>query len=344
MANEKAVMISVNKPHTDNIFSGDKGLEWRKKPLPEGLHYVYETKNKGGCGMVIGEMYITGSLAVDTNGPLPVGLVNAGCVHPVTLKKYANNGIVYANFIQDAKRYDKPKPLSAYGTKHKCTGSRRRDSSSAVNNQSPSGAAAKALDNMTQEQIFLKLTNNGKLQGLFMKDGELYVNASFLAAGLISSADGKIVIDLENSGIPVFNTGISTNGITVRSDQAGATELFSVITALREYYGDYEAIIRMKNADGDTFCEIRETTSADGLHTGGQMVIKGIGNPNEVVVRAGTFDAGIGCHDTEGVAAAQLGIVGSEGTLWVDNIDVTGRGNCKWEYISSIGKTVLVQI
>lgn len=225
-----------------------------------------------------------------------------------------------------------------------CTGSRRRDSSSAVNNQSPSGAAAKALDNMTQEQIFLKLTNNGKLQGLFMKDGELYVNASFLAAGLISSADGKIVIDLENSGIPVFNTGISTNGITVRGDQAGATELFSVITALREYYGDYEAIIRMKNAEGNTFCEIRETTSADGLHIGGQMVIKGIGNPNEVVVRAGTFDAGIECHDTEGAAAAQLGIVGSEGILRVDNIDVTGRGNCKWEYISSIGKTVLVQI
>lgn len=73
-----AGLISINKPHTDNIFSGEKGLEWRKIPLPEDLYYVYETKNKGGCGMVIGEMRITGSKAVDTSGPLEVCLVNAG--------------------------------------------------------------------------------------------------------------------------------------------------------------------------------------------------------------------------------------------------------------------------
>ena len=109
-----AGLISINKPHTDNIFSGDKRLEWRKSALPEDLYYVYETKNKGGCGMVIGEMRITGSKAVDTSGPLEVCLVNAGCVHPVTLKKYANNGTVYANFIQDAKRYDKPKQLTDF--------------------------------------------------------------------------------------------------------------------------------------------------------------------------------------------------------------------------------------
>ena len=114
MTNEKAVLISINKPHTDNIFSGIKGLEWRKKPLPEGLYYVYETKNKGGCGKVIGEMRIVGSKSVDTSGPLEVCLVNAGCVHPVALKKYANNGTVYANFIKEAKRYDKPRDLELF--------------------------------------------------------------------------------------------------------------------------------------------------------------------------------------------------------------------------------------
>lgn len=114
MASEKYVLISINKPHTDNIFSRDKGLEWRKKPLPEGLYYVYETKNKGGCGMVIGEMRITRSIAVDTSGSLEGCLVNAGCVHPVALKKYANNGTIYANFIQNAKRYDEPKQLGDF--------------------------------------------------------------------------------------------------------------------------------------------------------------------------------------------------------------------------------------
>ena len=109
-----AVLISINKPHTDNIFSDVKCVEWRTKPLPDGLYYVYETKNKGGCGMVIGEMHIVGSQAINTGGDLEVWLVNAGCVHPVTLKKYANNGTVYANFIKDAKLYDKPKLLSEF--------------------------------------------------------------------------------------------------------------------------------------------------------------------------------------------------------------------------------------
>lgn len=115
-----AGLISINKPHTDNIFSGDKGLEWRKSPLPEDLYYVYETKNKGGCGMVIGEMRIVGSKAVDTSGPLEVCLVNDGCVHPVALKKYANNGVIYANFIKGAMRYDKPKELAEFWSADKC--------------------------------------------------------------------------------------------------------------------------------------------------------------------------------------------------------------------------------
>ena len=107
-------LISINKPHTDHIFSGEKRIEWRKNPLPEGLYYVYETKNKGGCGMVIGEMHIVGSKAVDTGKALCVGMVTAGKVHPAALKKYANNGVVYANYIEEAKRYDKPKLLNQY--------------------------------------------------------------------------------------------------------------------------------------------------------------------------------------------------------------------------------------
>ena len=118
-------LISINKPHTDNIFSGYKSLEWRKKPLPAGKYHVYETKNKGGCGMVIGEMQIVASQAVDTRCPLLVWLINAGCVHPATLRDYAKNGIVYANFIKEAKLYDEPKPLSAYGAKHKCNLSKK---------------------------------------------------------------------------------------------------------------------------------------------------------------------------------------------------------------------------
>lgn len=47
-------------------------------------------------------------------------------------------------------------------------------------------AAAEGLDaNLTQEVIFNKLTHNGAAQGIFMKDGQLYINMSYLGTGTI---------------------------------------------------------------------------------------------------------------------------------------------------------------
>lgn len=47
-------------------------------------------------------------------------------------------------------------------------------------------AAAEGLDtNLTQEVIFNKLTNNGVAQGIFMKDGQLYINMSYLSTGMM---------------------------------------------------------------------------------------------------------------------------------------------------------------
>ena len=61
----KAVLTSVNKEHLDNILDCIKTVEWRKKPLPLGKHYGYETKNKGGCGKITGEFFIVQNIKVD---------------------------------------------------------------------------------------------------------------------------------------------------------------------------------------------------------------------------------------------------------------------------------------
>ena len=86
-----------------------------------------------------------------------------------------------------------------------CTGSHRRDSTTAQNNQSVSqiaqnvaqnvaaDAAKQAVDGQTQQDIFNKLTENGKLQGLYMKDGQLYINASYLMSGIIDAAVVQVV-------------------------------------------------------------------------------------------------------------------------------------------------------
>lgn len=73
------------------------------------------------------------------------------------------------------------------------TGSARRDSSLAQNNRTPEQIVTDAVHNLTQAEVFAKLTDGGQLQGLFMKDGQLYINASYLAAGTLDAGIVKVV-------------------------------------------------------------------------------------------------------------------------------------------------------
>lgn len=50
----------------------------------------------------------------------------------------------------------------------------------------------------TQDAIFNLLTDNGAIQGLYMQDGQLYVNASYMKSGLIASRDSMTYWDLDN--------------------------------------------------------------------------------------------------------------------------------------------------
>ena len=113
----KAVLISINKPHTDNIFSGKKRIEWRKRPLPKTTHYCYETKNKGGCGKVIGQFDVVENIKFnplgDTYRPQWLEL---GCVPIKDLIEYANGDVIYANVLENIEEYDKPKELGEFRT------------------------------------------------------------------------------------------------------------------------------------------------------------------------------------------------------------------------------------
>lgn len=114
-----AILTSVNKEHLDNILDGIKTVEWRKKPLPLGKHYGYETKNKGGCGKVTGEFYIVENIKVDLFDIVcsdEKDLIKKGCVDWGFLNNYAGieRPYLYANIIENAKRYDKPKELSEF--------------------------------------------------------------------------------------------------------------------------------------------------------------------------------------------------------------------------------------
>lgn len=103
-----------------------------------------------------------------------------------------------------------------------CTGSAKRTSPTAINNQSSAQVAQQAVDSQTRQEIFDKLTEGGKIQGIYVQDGKWYVNAEHvqvlnlkagsITAGKLSSVNGKTYFDLDNGTI-VTNNITATGGI-----------------------------------------------------------------------------------------------------------------------------------
>lgn len=80
----------------------------------------------------------------------------------------------------------------------------------------PLGEAA--LENLTQEQIVDALTNEGVSEGIYLLDGQLYINASYIVsgklnaslitAGILQSKDGETFkLDLDNGTFQMSGTG-----------------------------------------------------------------------------------------------------------------------------------------
>ena len=79
-------------------------------------------------------------------------------------------------------------------------------------------AVVRDVDNLTQEEIFNILTDNGRLKGVYMKDGELYVSASYILSGILKLGGinngngrqdiydnrGNLIGRLDNNGLTFF--------------------------------------------------------------------------------------------------------------------------------------------
>lgn len=77
-------------------------------------------------------------------------------------------------------------------------------------------SVVKDIDNLTQEEVFNILTNNGAMNGLFMSGGQLYVNASYIRSGTLvlggsGNSNGTLSLrNASNSQIALLNnTGLS---------------------------------------------------------------------------------------------------------------------------------------
>lgn len=109
-----------------------------------------------------------------------------------------------------------------------------------------SAASSAAYDELTQENVFNALTNNGALKGVYMSGGELYINATYIktgainanliTTGTISSKNSRTKFDLSNGQITLnlsnnswlTNTGraeLSAHGITLFDSATGGNNI-----------------------------------------------------------------------------------------------------------------------
>ena len=84
-------------------------------------------------------------------------------------------------------------------------------------------AAAGVDEALTQEEIFNRLTNDGEDQGIYLKDGKIYINASYILTGVL-------LADLIKSGT-LDASKVTVSNLSADSIKSGTLDASKVIIA-----------------------------------------------------------------------------------------------------------------
>jgi len=98
--------------------------------------------------------------------------------------------------------------------------------SATVASQKSSEAVSAYDAYLTQSEVFNRLTNNGKLQGIYMADGSLYINGSFIKSGTILAdyiRAGTLTDSQSKNSLNLDTGGIVTTGLVAKDINASGT-------------------------------------------------------------------------------------------------------------------------
>lgn len=93
-------------------------------------------------------------------------------------------------------------------------------------------------DNLTQQEVFNRLTNNGQTQGIYLSNKRLYINASYIATGTISDASGRNYWNLSSGYLRTTSGYIG--GLTIENSYVGNTMFRLMSNGIHFYYSNYE--------------------------------------------------------------------------------------------------------
>lgn len=93
-------------------------------------------------------------------------------------------------------------------------------------------------ENLTQQEVFNRLTNNGQTQGIYLSNKRLYINASYIATGTISDASGRNYWNLSSGYLRTTSGYIG--GLMIENSYIGNSTFKLMSNGIHFYYSDYE--------------------------------------------------------------------------------------------------------
>ncbi len=82
--------------------------------------------------------------------------------------------------------------------------------------------ASSAVNAQTQQTIFNKLTNNGQTQGIYLSNGKVYINATYIAAGILADANNNTSFNLSTGALTMQKGSINIGDGTFKVTSSGA--------------------------------------------------------------------------------------------------------------------------
>ena len=298
------------------MFAHSDGYKWPEAPegsnsyVISGNPFLSSTAEKNRTALQV----ILQELQSVTYTPCKVSIPDAyGVEAGQTVQIEARNG-------QTVTAYVMKKTTRGLRTDLECTGNARRDSSGAVNDLTAQQVAQGAVNAQTQEDVFNKLTDNGRIQGIYVKDNKWYINAE-LAQIVNLVVQALRAVQVDESG---FKGIIETeNGLfTVKGSDGGPENELMFIGAnaavsAKIMYA-FMRMIRMKNG-----------------------AITHEANLNPLTLNLTSYDPATQTP----IGNFSVLVDGTTGLykLAIDDLACSNAGPLKWEYIEALGKTVLVR-
>lgn len=187
----------------------------------EGSALWPEAEEKDNCYVIDGNPLLSGSLQADIVPALQriqaelAGFSYTPCKVTIPACPDIHPGHTVTVTTKDGKQFTTcvmTKTQSGQKDILESTGSYRRDAATAGKPPESQQAAQEAVNRMTHEEIFNKLTKNGEIQGIYVQDNKWYINAELakivnLIAEVVVSKKGNTTMEISGANLTLKSGG-----------------------------------------------------------------------------------------------------------------------------------------